>query len=173
MLRYITFFVFFISVSICNTIDAQNSSKTPCGGEKYSQFDFWVGNWNVYDVKNNLIGTNKLVKMQSNCVLQENWESKTSNNKGTSYNYYNKVDDSWNQVWVDNTGYSLVLKGNLIDGKMVLKSDLVKSKKGNYYNRVTWTKNADNSVTQVWEYINENGKVTSEAFRGIYKKKTR
>ena len=163
-------FVFIASTAV---VKAQNNKKQPCFGEKYGQFDFWEGNWNVYNTKGELIGTNNLVKMQSNCIMQENWVSKTSSNKGTSYNYYNKVDDSWNQVWIDNTGYSLVLKGGLVNGKMVLKSKLVRGKNGDYINRVTWSKNKDNSVTQVWDYLDKNGKILSEAFRGIYKKKTK
>lgn len=169
-MRILFSIIFLISFGFLNQVLSQNNRKTPCSGEKYSEFDFWEGSWNVYDTKEKLIGTNKLIKMQSNCVMQENWESKVGTSKGTSYNYYNKTDDSWNQVWIDNTGYSLVLKGNLIDGKMVLKSDLITSKKGNYYNQITWTKNSDGSVTQVWEYIGEDGKILSEAFRGIYKK---
>ena len=149
---------------------AQN--KNPCSTEEHKKFDFWVGDWNVYDANNKLIGINTIVKMHSNCVMQENWESKTSPNKGTSYNYYDLSDKTWNQVWVDNSGYSLVLKGNFINNSMVLKSDLVTSKKGNFYNRVTWTKNKDNSVTQLWESINQKGEVLQEVFRGIYKKKS-
>lgn len=170
MLRIIVSLVLFLSMSFSNAIVSQNTKKQSCFGEKYSQFDFWEGSWTVYDTKGKVLGTNKLVKMQSNCVLQENWTSKTSSNRGTSYNYYNKTDDSWNQVWIDNTGFSLVLKGNLIDGKMVLKSDIIKTEKGNYYNQITWSINEDNSVTQVWEYLNEKGEIISEAFRGIYKK---
>lgn len=170
MTRFITYLIIVFSSFLSTKMIGQNVQKAPCSGEKYAQFDFWEGNWNVYDTKGKLIGTNKLIKMQSNCVMQENWESKTSPNKGTSYNYYNKVDDTWNQVWVDNSGFSLVLKGNLVDGKMILKSDLIKGKKGDFYNRVTWSKNPDGSVTQVWEYLNKEGKVISEAFRGIYKK---
>ena len=75
---------------------AQN--ETVCSGEKYTEFDFWEGNWNVYDQNENLIGENKLVKMQDNCVLQENWISTTSKNKGTSYNYYDKNDGKWHQI---------------------------------------------------------------------------
>lgn len=159
------FLLFFCDVSI-----AQNQPKNPCSGEKYTQFDFWEGNWNVYDTKGNLIGTNNLVKMQSNCVMQENWESKVGPSKGTSYNYYNKADDSWNQVWVSNTGNVLVLKGGLVDGNMILKSDVVTSPKGKYINRITWSKNTDGSVTQVWDILNTEGKIISESFRGIYKK---
>ncbi|WP_440122551.1 hypothetical protein [Tenacibaculum sp. Ill] len=53
---------------------------------------------------------------------------------------------------------------------MTLKSDLVKNEKGNYYNQITWTKNKDGSVTQVWNFLNEDLKKTKEVFRGIYKK---
>lgn len=162
----IVLFLFF-SPSFC----AQSTQKIPCSSEKYREFDFWVGDWNVYDKSGKLIGTNKLIKMYNNCVIQENWESKASTNRGTSYNYVNTIDNTWNQVWVDNSGYSLVLKGNLVDKKMVLKSDLVKGKQGNYYNRVTWTPNSDGTVTQLWEYVGKNGKVIQEVFRGIYKKK--
>ena len=173
MIRIITSLIVFLILLFSSILQAQTSKKTPCSGEKYQQFDFWVGHWNVYDTSNKLIGTNNLVKMQNNCVLQENWVAENSPSKGTSYNYYNKLDDSWNQVWIDNSGGSLVLKGKLIDGKMILKSDLIISKKGNYYNRITWTKNKDNSVTQIWETLNKDGKLVSEAFRGIYKKKTK
>ena len=170
MMRVITYFIIFLMLFFSNILTSQNTEKVPCSGEKYSQFDFWEGSWTVYNTKGNVIGTNKLVKMQSNCVMQENWVSKSGPSRGTSYNYYNKIDDTWNQVWVDNSGFSLVLKGKLIDGKMVLKSDLITSEKGNYYNQITWSKNDDNSVTQLWQYVNEKDEIISEVFRGIYKK---
>ena len=170
MIRNITYLLVLIMLFASNVLVSQNTKNPPCSGEKYNQFDFWEGSWNVYNTKGDIVGTNKLIKMQSNCVMQENWVSNSGPSRGTSYNYYNKIDDSWNQVWVDNSGFSLVLKGKLIAGKMVLKSDLITSEKGNYYNRITWSKNDDNSVTQLWEYLNEKNEVISEVFRGIYKK---
>lgn len=170
MIRIITtLFVLFFSL-VYTTLFAQNSSKAPCASEKYRQFDFWVGNWNVYNAKGALIGTNKILKLSNACAIQENWESKTSPSKGTSYNFYNKTDDAWHQVWVDNSGFSLNLSGTYAKGKMVLKSPIVKGKKGDYYNQVTWSKNTDGSVTQVWELLDTNGKIVQEVFRGIYKK---
>lgn len=150
--------------------DAQTQQTNFCTGEKYQQFDFWEGDWKVYDTKGSLIGTNNIVKMQQNCVMQENWVSTTSNNRGTSYNYYNKADDTWNQLWVDNSGFVLELKGRFKEGKMVLDSQLQRSPKGNYYNRLYWQKQEDGSVLQVWERLDENKKLITEVFRGIYKK---
>lgn len=167
MSRLFTLLFIVVSVSL---IQAQTSQKAPCDTDKHNEFNFWVGDWKVYNPKGDLIGTNKIVKMHSNCVMQENWESKTSPNKGTSYNYVDLSDQSWNQVWVDNSGYSLVLKGNLDNGSMVLKSKLQKGPNGEFYNRVTWTPNKDGSVTQIWEVLSKEGKVIQEAFRGVYKK---
>ena len=168
MVRLSVLFLLFFSI---NQLQSQ-TQNAPCNTEKHQEFNFWLGDWNVYDVKGTLIGTNKILKMQNNCVMQENWESKASSNTGTSYNYVDKVDNTWNQVWIDNSGFSLVLKGNLKDGSMILQSKLVKGQKQDYYNRVTWTPNKDGSVTQVWDYVSTRGKVIQEAFRGIYKKKS-
>ena len=63
MVRLITYFLFLITVFISSNIIGQNQTKSPCFGEKYSQFDFWEGSWNVYNTQNKLIGTNKLIKM--------------------------------------------------------------------------------------------------------------
>ncbi len=171
-MRYITYFLLTLCTYFLSTFSSfsQNQPQNPCSAAPYQQFDFWEGSWNVFDVKGNLIGTNKLIKMQNNCVMQENWESKKGPNRGTSYNYYDRTDQTWNQVWVDNSGFSLVLKGTFKDGKMVLESKLQKTPQGNFYNRVTWYEKDDKSVMQIWERLDENKKVLNEIFRGIYKK---
>ena len=162
---------FLLIFMFATQVVSQTNSNTSCKGKKYSEFDFWVGNWDVYNTNGQLIGTNHLVKMQDNCVLQENWNSKTSSNRGTSYNFYNRTDGTWNQIWIDNTGFTLQLKGRFFEGKMVLKSSEINSKKGSYYNRITWFKNKDNTVTQIWEYVDKKNTIISEIFRGIYKKR--
>jgi len=150
-------------------IAQQEPIQCPCCSESYSSFDFWIGEWTVYDVTGKEVGKNTIEKQYDNCVLQEKWISST-NNRGTSYNYYDTKDKTWNQVWVDNSGFSLVLKGNYDNGKMILKSQLLDGKKGKYYNQITWVKNDDGSVTQIWDIFNNNNEKLQEAFKGIYKK---
>lgn len=150
-------------------IAQQEPIQCPCCSESHSSFDFWIGEWTVYDVTGKEVGKNTIEKQYDNCVLQEKWISST-NNRGTSYNYYDTKDKTWNQVWVDNSGFSLVLKGNYDNGKMILKSQLLDGKKGKYYNQITWVKNDDGSVTQIWDIFNNNNEKLQEAFKGIYKK---
>lgn len=152
-----------------NVMAQQEKQLCPCCTEPYRSFDFWIGDWKVYDINGKVVGKNTIVKQYDNCVLLEKWTS-SGVNRGTSYNYYNKKDATWNQVWIDNSGFSLVLKGNYKNGKMVLKSKLLNGKNGKYYNQITWTKNPDGTVTQVWDIFDEKNKKVQEAFKGIYKK---
>ncbi|MDC9723885.1 MAG: hypothetical protein PSN34_14085 [Urechidicola sp.] len=140
----------FLTIVSFNQITTQNKklNRCNCCTEKHQQFDFWLGNWNVYNADGKLIGTNSITKNYGDCMLKEEWVS-TGSNRGTSTNYYNKKDESWNQVWVDNSGYNLVLKGTFIDGRMVLKSEVVKGRNSEYYNQITWTPNNDGTVTQL------------------------
>jgi len=154
-----------------NFLIAQSNESCPCCSENHKAFDFWLGDWTVYNTKGEIVGTNKIVKMQEGCVLQENWKSLKSSNTGTSYNFFDLSDSTWNQIWISSTGNILKLKGNInSDGAMVLKSKLEKSSKGNYYNQIIWSKNDDGSVTQQWDILNKNNETISQAFEGIYRK---
>ena len=162
--------LFIAIVFFTQDLVAQNGQlQCACCSESHSAFDFWIGEWTVYDVTGKEVGKNTVEKQYDNCVLQEKWIS-SGESRGTSYNYYDTKDNTWNQVWIDNSGFSLVLKGNYKNGKMILKSQLLEGKKGKYYNQITWVKNDDGSVTQIWDILNNNNEKLQEAFKGIYKK---
>jgi len=149
-----------------------SQDKCNCCTVAHQQFDFWIGDWNVFDTTGTQVGENTISHLEDNCILSEYWRG-ISGTTGRSYNYYNQQDSTWNQVWVDNNGGNLVLKGKGKPGKMVLKSELIPGKKiAFYYNQVTWTLNKDGSVTQLWEIYDQTGKLLSTAFLGIYKKKS-
>ncbi|MFT5780120.1 MAG: hypothetical protein ACI837_003081 [Crocinitomicaceae bacterium] len=74
-------------------------------------------------------------------------------------------------MWIDNQGGTLELKGEFINGSMVLRSELTPGiKVPFYYNQITWTENRDGSVTQLWQIYDEEGNILSTAFEGIYRK---
>ncbi len=163
ILPVLFFFLFF----------SANSQTNPCNccSEKYSEFDFWVGEWTVTNPDGSQAGTNTIAKSQGNCLLQENWKSANGKVTGTSNNFYNYKTKQWEQIWVDNLGGSLHLKGNREDNKMILRTDDETNKKGDtIYHRVTWTLNKDGSVHQYWETIT-NGNDITVAFDGLYRKK--
>lgn len=151
------------------TLSAQEK-KCNCCTEKHSEFDFWIGTWTVTKPDGSLAGTNIIDKIQDNCILRENWTGAKGSFTGTSTNFYNYAKKQWEQIWVDNHGGSLHLKGHRLNNKMILKTDIEKNKEGKpYYHKVTWTLNEDGTVRQYWETIINDEEVTV-VFDGLYKK---
>lgn len=147
------------------------AQQQPCQSEQYKAFDFWIGEWMVTDTVGNPLGTNSIKKEESGCLVTEHWTGQ-SGGTGSSMNYYNPADSSWNQLWVSSNGFILKMKGEANLNQMVLTSDLSKNQTGqSIYHRITWTLNDDQTVTQLWQVLNDQKQVLSEAFRGIYAKK--
>lgn len=157
-------------ISIVLSISVYSQDTCNCCTENHSQFDFWVGSWTVTNTKGDLVGSNIIDKIQENCILRENWTSAKGNFTGTSLNFYNNTSKQWEQIWIDNQGENLHLKGHRKGNQMILKSNELKDKDGEpYFNRITWTLNDDGSVRQYWETITNNNDITI-AFDGLYKK---
>lgn len=146
------------------------SPTCPCCAAPHTDFDFWEGDWVVLDTAGNKVGENTISKIEAGCLLKEKWRGQQGGT-GTSINYYNRADSTWNQTWVDDKGNVLQLQGKLIDQKMVLRGPTIKGKKMNYYNQITWVANEDGTVTQLWEIYGINNKLLRTIFKGIYHRK--
>jgi len=160
------------ALAITGTQAQDDQKPCACCGEEYRQFDFWVGDWEAFGPKGNLAGTNNIVVLQDQCIIQENWASANGAYTGTSYNHYDSQTGKWNQLWLDNQGGSLQLTGGLTDGKMILTGAPSPGGDGkNYISRITWTPNQDGSVRQHWEAQVEGEVEWQTWFNGLYKKK--
>jgi len=158
-------------VFVVHFSQSQTQSACNCCTEKHAQFNFWVGEWTVTQ-NGKMAGNNSIVKVQNNCVLQENWTSATPGYTGTSYNFYNVVTEQWEQIWIDSSGQSLHLLGTRQGNSMVLKSEPKANAKNQMsYNQITWTKNEDGTVRQLWEVFTK-GAETVVAFDGLYTPKS-
>lgn len=164
----------FLSISIFLLTISSIAGQTEvcnCCSQKHAEFDFWLGSWEVTDKDGKVVGYNEIEKIQGDCVILENWKSANGSYTGTSNNFYNNSTKQWEQIWLDNQGGSLHLKGKRIDNQMILKSDDLKNQKAeDYYNKITWTYNDDGTVRQLWQIIT-NDTITQIAFDGLYKKR--
>lgn len=151
---------------------AFSQSNCACCSSQHQSFNFWIGEWIVYDTLGNVVGENSVRALEDGCLISETWRS-SQGSSGRSFNYYNTSDSTWNQVWVANNGNNLTLKGAFEGQKMVLTSNLTTSSTGNkYYNRITWALNSDSTVTQHWQILDEEkNALPVAAFKGIYKRK--
>ncbi|MEX0291334.1 MAG: hypothetical protein AB3N14_19680 [Flavobacteriaceae bacterium] len=162
-----TLFFFLLFLGCLTYGQTQNCA---CCTENHKAFDFWIGEWEVTNTDGSAAGKNTIEKIQSDCMLSENWISASAGFTGTSINFYNQRTGQWEQLWVDNAGNQLKLKGKKVGNQMILSSDEFKRNDGLLYvNRITWTANDDGSVRQLWEVLQKDS-VVSVAFDGLYKK---
>lgn len=159
-----------LTLSVYSLAGAQDDCA--CCGEVYRQFDFWLGEWSVSE-GDSLAGVSSITLLQDKCVLMENWQSKRSAYTGTSFNFFDRDLGKWRQVWIDNQGGSLDLRGSYKDGKMVLESSPKENAAGHMeWDRITWTSLDDGNVSQVWTKTQDGGSTLVTLFNGLYKPKS-
>ncbi|AKE52978.1 hypothetical protein [Kangiella geojedonensis] len=164
-MKYLITTVLLLTSFIANSAEQK---QPPCSSEEYRQFDFWMGEWEVFNPKGKKVGENKIEKILGGCSLQENWRG-ASGNIGHSYNIYDRTKKQWHQTWVDNTGTLLELNGGK-EGDSMVMSGVTKGKGGDVMNTISWTPNGD-TVRQVWSVSTDNGESWKVIFDGLYKKK--
>lgn len=77
-----------------------------CNQPEYRQFDFWLGEWQVFTPDGKLAGHNIITLDFNKCVLREQY-STPQGYRGESLNTYDKNSNQWHQTWVDNSGLLL------------------------------------------------------------------
>jgi len=114
-------------VSLVSRVEAPApSSAGYCSSADYRRFDFWIGNWDVFDVAAPKV-VSAHVRVDSilgGCVLHEQYQD-PSGARGESFTIFDSTRGVWHQTWVTNHGRLLTIEGKFESGQMVLQgSDL-------------------------------------------------
>ncbi len=154
---------------------AQNSgAPPPCQDPVFDDFDFWVGEWDVYDAVGKLAGKNSIRKEEYGCLIVERWTN-AGGVTGQSYNFVDLATGKWRQVWVS-AGATIDYAGGLDDkGAMILEGTIGfgAGQAGNGAKfRGTWTPNADGSVLQHFQQYDDAKSVWTDWFTGTYRRQT-
>ncbi|MEP6739776.1 MAG: hypothetical protein ABJA61_05325 [Caldimonas sp.] len=156
----------------CATAQPAPAAPPPCMAPEYRQFDFWVGEWDVYLPNGQKAGENRIEPIAGGCALLENWAGK-GGFSGKSLNIYDSGDQRWHQTWVDNSGTLLMISGSFVAGRMVLGSEAPNrgGAGGTTRQQISWTPGDDGSVRQLWESSTDSGKTWTVLFDGKYVKR--
>ena len=146
-------------------------AQAPCSTPAHSQFDFWVGDWEVYSTTaDTVVGHNTIKKILGGCVVEENWTGGTGF-QGKSFNTYNVQDSTWNQVWVDMGGATYHFKGKFTDNVMQMKGKSPGRNGQMVLFDMSYHPQEDGAVRQIWKMSTDGGKNWNTAFDGMYRKK--
>lgn len=132
---------------------ASTDSSKPCTAPEFSQFDFWVGEWNLTWGDSGK-GTNSVTKDYNDCVIIENFDGGDSSPlRGMSVSTYNNRRGQWQQTWVDNNGSYLDFVGSFVNGKMTLSRQANDST----YMRMVFYNITEHSLDWNWEKSLDGG----------------
>lgn len=143
--------------------------KVGCTEADSRQFDFWVGDWNV-TVQGTQAGTNEITLEENGCVIHEHWVG-ARGGTGQSFNFYDRGIGKWHQFWVDNQGNYLHLTGDYADNRLVLSGTAPGPDGKPQQQRLTFFRNGDGTVRQLWESSADQGQSWQVSFDGLYRKK--
>jgi hypothetical protein len=101
----------------------QTVRSTPCAAPEYHQLDFWVGDWDVFDVETKAKDAHvKVDRILDGCVLREQYDG-ADGHRGQSFSMYDSTRKVWHQSWVTNRGELLMIEGGMQNGSMVLSGE--------------------------------------------------
>lgn len=151
---------------------AIENQRFPClHNERFKEFDFWLGEWDVHIADGRFAGSNSIKRAEQGCVLIENWSS-AGGGGGHSINYFDASSDEWVQIWNDASGSQINIRGNLGPEGMLLTGHIHYVGNGTTAPfRGLWTPLPDGRVRQFFEQSNDEGKSWTAWFEGFYSRR--
>jgi len=144
--------------------------SSAAGRPELRQFDFWVGDWDVYNAKGVKVGANKIELLLDGHLIQETWTS-AKGGTGRSLNYFDPKSGTWKQNWVDDKGGIVRYEGSVKDGAMHFSGESINAKGEVEIARVTLEPMSDGRVHHLIEHSKDGGKTWFIYFDGTYVRK--
>jgi hypothetical protein len=106
------------SLSSFSTAPAQPPA---CSAPEYRQFDFWIGDWDAFDIDHPeiVVARTRVGRILDGCVLLEDYQA-ANGAHGESFSIYDVSRKVWHQSWVTNRGKLLTIEGGMQGNSMVL-----------------------------------------------------
>jgi len=152
----------------------------PCMKDPHTrEFDFWIGDWDVYITgSNTVVGKSKIESASGGCMVLENWTAVGGQpHNGKSMNFVDPTTSKWAQVWVGSSGINNLnithfYNGEYRDGAMRFVFDReVQGTK--IIGRFIFFNEGSNQVRQFNEQSLDNGKTWTTSYDYTYKRVTK
>jgi hypothetical protein len=154
------------------TAPAGNTAPA-CSSVEYRQLDFWLGDWDVYDMSDTsqAVARNKVTRILDGCVLRELYRQQNGM-VGESYSLWDAARGVWHQSWVTNRGTLLLLDGHLERDRMVLTGpDKGADGRSALIRGIWWAEGSD--VREKAERSTDGGKTWKPVFDILFRPRQR
>lgn len=159
-------------VRFAKMIDALDRRTRPCMYQPESrQFDFWVGDWDVFNTNSQKVGTNLVQSFSEGCALMENWAASVGGGNGKSINYYDASTGKWYQHWIGSGGGALRYEGSFKDGAIRYEGSTIGQDGKKTLHKLTFFRVDENTVRQLAETSTDEGKTWNITYDFKYVRK--
>jgi tetratricopeptide (TPR) repeat protein len=149
------------------------NSIYPCYQDKRArEFDFWIGDWDVYVTGTNAYAGHSVIQQISGgCAILENWKSAIS--EGKSLNFIDDSTHKWKQVWVGSypNGKQDFVNGEYIDSVMRFTFTTLDPQGKIIQGKFSFFNQGPSQVRQLNETSPDGGKTWNVSYDFTYKRK--
>ena len=119
-----------------------------------TDFNFWIGIWDVRLTNGTLIGRNTITKQDGGCSVIEKWEG-GGGSSGSSTSFFVPSRDQWRHIWVGSGGALIDIMGTRTNGAMRMEGTIEYVGLNSVLAfRGSWTELPDGRVRQLFEEFN-------------------
>lgn len=150
---------------------AAPTAAPACSAAPYRQLDFWLGDWDVFDVGGGgaPVARAQITRRLDDCVIHERYESAEPDGlRGESFSLFDHTRNVWHQTWVTNHGSLLQIEGRLGGDRVVLEGDYLDEKGRRTRLRGIWWPERD-TVRERAETSTDGGHTWQPAFDLIFR----
>lgn len=153
----VTIAVFLAAISMTTVAQDEPEQVPPCAEPEASQFDFWVGEWNL-SWGDSGQGKNVITRELGGCVIEENFTTLDDQPfVGRSLSVFDKHTKKWKQTWVDNSGGYLDFTGGMEGNRMILMRQARPVGKEPFLQRMVFYNIEADSLDWNWEKSTDGG----------------
>lgn len=129
-----------------------------CETPQHHQFDFWLGEWQVFDAATNqLVAFDRIEKLYEGCIVQQsmNFVTDLYRRPGATYRLagisVNRYDgEAWMEMWADNQWGAIALRGAPEAGAAMVLKTITPSRHRDL--KIVWEQHAEGSV-RILQYV--------------------
>ena len=152
-------------------LSAQSKPATPPPSPANHEFDFWLGDWEVFGTDGKKLGDSLVLPVAEGHGLLENW-SPVTGGAGKALHCYDAPSKHWRQFWVGGSGV-LELAGGFSEGSMRLAGTRTNEAGVTTDFEINWTPKTDGTVHQTMRTSTDGKATWKAAFDGTYRHKAK
>jgi hypothetical protein len=149
-----------------------HAAPNTCTTAPYHAFDFWIGEWDVFDrASNQPAGRSSIALHDDGCVIEEVWTGVTPHDTGRSLNMFDITTGKWLQFWMNTIGDVSRFEGGPTPDGMRLAA-MNETRPGGTRTvslGVEWSRLPDGSVRQHGTYSLDGGATWADRYDYIYR----